>query len=111
MLTHLIEQCKDFKEQKTNLEQLADEIYSNPICNITILFTPKPHYELTGDGIEYSWGAFKRIYQKKTLTLNHSTVNFEQLVKLSINNVSKQIYHRFSAKSKGHMLVYSHKEK
>ena len=42
-LIHLLDKCNNFKEQNTDLEQLIDEISSNIICNITILFTPKSH--------------------------------------------------------------------
>ena len=63
-MTRLLEQCKDFKEQKTDLEQRVDKTSSNHIYNITIIFTPTFQCELAGEVIEYSWGASKYNYLK-----------------------------------------------
>ena len=55
-LSYLLSNCSDFKTQKTDVEQLCDEINHNINSNTSILFSPKFHCELAGEGIEYSWG-------------------------------------------------------
>jgi hypothetical protein len=58
VLTYLLSRCKDFKEEMCDLEYLAKELGGRD-ATITILFTPKYHCELAGEGIEYCWGATK----------------------------------------------------
>ena len=58
-LNALLMKCTDFRTEVTDLEHLAREI-STVHQLISILFTPKFHCELAGEGIEYSWGASKR---------------------------------------------------
>ena len=58
-LTHLISQCDDFKNEITDLEHLCIEVSKDSLNKSYILFTPKFHCELAGEGIEYSWGASK----------------------------------------------------
>jgi hypothetical protein len=51
-LSYLLEQCTDFKDEKSDLDHLATEL-SGGDTKISILFTPKYHCELAGEGIEY----------------------------------------------------------
>ena len=55
-LSYLLKNCGDFKQEKSDLEHLATEL-SQHDATINILFTPKYHCELAGEGIEYCWGA------------------------------------------------------
>jgi hypothetical protein len=59
-LSYLLKQCTDFKEEKSDLEHLATEL-SGHDTTISILFMPKYHCKLAGEGIEYCWGAAKQI--------------------------------------------------
>lgn len=95
LLLKLLSQCKDFSDQKTDLEQLCDEISAEIPNFVSVLFTPKFHCELAGEGIEYSWGASKRYYRRQPITMKRSTLNFERLVKDSINKVSTMMCRRF----------------
>ena len=95
MLAYLLSQCKDYIEQKTDLEQLCDEISADIPNFVSVLFTPKSHCELAGKGIEYSWGASKRYYRRQSITMKRSTLNFEKLVKNSVNKVSTMMCRRF----------------
>jgi hypothetical protein len=64
VLTYLLSQCKDFKEEMCDLEFLAKELGGRD-ATISILFTSKYHCELAGEAIqEYCWGAAKRIFRK-----------------------------------------------
>ena len=98
-----------FLEQKTDLEQLCDEISAEFPNFVSVLFTPKFHCELAGESIEYSWGVSKRYYRRQPITMKRSTVNFERLVKDSIDKVSTMMCRRFSRKTRGYMLGYRHK--
>jgi hypothetical protein len=66
VLTYLLSQCKDFKEEMCDLEYLTKELGGRD-ATISILFTPKYHCELAGEGIEYCWGATKQIFRKLPL--------------------------------------------
>ena len=52
LLTYLLSKCTDFTEQKTDINQLCDELSFNYLSKYSILFTPKYHCKLTGEGIE-----------------------------------------------------------
>jgi hypothetical protein len=66
VLTYLLSQCEDFKEEMCDLEYLTKELGGDD-ATISILFTRKYHCELAGEGIEYCWGATKRIFRKLPL--------------------------------------------
>ena len=68
------------------------------------------HLELAGEGIEYSWGASKRVYRKQPIMKKKSVKNFESLVTSSLNSVTIKMARKFSAKARGYMLAYSHKK-
>jgi hypothetical protein len=72
-LSYLLQQCADFKDEKSDLEHLATDL-SGRDTTISILFTPKYHCELAGEGIIYCWGAAKGMYQKLPLNKkNHGS--------------------------------------
>ena len=108
-MSHLLDSSTDFSEEKTDLEQLCAEVSCLSASSSAILFTPKFYCELAGEGIEYLWGALKRIYRRHPITDKRSVVNFERLVKESLTQVSLDICRRFSAKARGYMLTYKHK--
>ena len=101
--------CPTFRDDKTDLEQLYDDI---SIVNgrSDILYTPKFHCKLDGEGIEYLWGAPKRFYRHQPINKKRSVVDFERLVKLSLLMVTLAMSRRFLAKARGYMLIYTHNE-
>ena len=107
VLSHLLKQCKDFKEEMSDLEHLAKEL-GGPDATISILFTPKYHCELAGEGIEYCWGAAKRIYRKLPLKKKRSWEAFRTSVFESLTNINVDMCRRFSAKARGYMMGYHH---
>jgi hypothetical protein len=52
--SYLVSQLADFENEISDLEWLAFEL-SDENNTISILFTPKYHCEMAGDGIEYCW--------------------------------------------------------
>ena len=109
-LTHLLSECIDFKSEKSDLEHLASEL-SNNRNKSSILFTPKFHCELAGEGIEYAWGAAKRIYRRQPLSAKRTFENCVALVKSSLASITIEMCRRFSAKARGYMLGYYHQNK
>ena len=66
-LRSLLMKCSDFRSEVTDLEHLASEL-STTQYSVVILFSPKFHCELAGEGVEYSWGASKRYYRSQPLS-------------------------------------------
>ena len=108
-LTHLILQCSDFRNEISDLEHLTNEMSEIHNKQIEILFTPKFHCELAGEGIEYSWGASKKIYRRYPLKRKRFSSNFKACVKQSISMVTPLMVNRFSAKARGYMMGYKHR--
>ena len=50
-LTYLLSQCVDFNTEKTDLEALCIQLGTNVGIKSTILYTPKFHCKLAGEGI------------------------------------------------------------
>lgn len=90
-LTHLVLQCIDFIEEKSDLEELCHDVSLYILKINSVLYTPKFHCELAGEGIGYSSGALKRMYRRQPISMKISTTNFEPLVKLSVDGVLKEM--------------------
>jgi hypothetical protein len=56
-LAHMLGTCTDFANEKTQLEFVHQSL------GIEALITTKYHAEYAGEGVEYSWGAAKAVYQ------------------------------------------------
>ena len=56
LLRHIVGKCTDFKNELTHLQVITKEL------NVSVLFTPKFHAKMAGEGIEYSWGHSKGVY-------------------------------------------------
>ena len=108
-LSHILSHCSDFTDQLSDLEELAIELGSVIDVNMTVLFTPKFHCELVGEGIEYSWGASTRMYRCQHIHLEISTANFEKLTTQLLSYITKDMRRKFSAKARIYMLTYQHK--
>ena len=107
-LLFLLDNSPDFKAEMTDLEHLAKEVSTEHSNDFLILYSPKFHCELAGEGIEYSWGASKRLYRKKPLYQKRSFEKFIGSVKECISKVTPMMCQRFSMKARRYMLVYHH---
>ena len=96
-------------EEKTDIEQLVFNASNNSPNNSSILFTPKFHCELAGEGIEYAWGMMKRLYRKQPMKMKRSSRGFHKLVRDCSNSVSLRTARLFSAKARRYMVVYHHR--
>ena len=109
-LKYLLSNCDDFKEEKCDLEHLTCELSARYDCGCSILFSPKYHCEIAGEGIEYSWGCAKKLYRKKPLKIKRSREQFVTLVKNSIGHVSPLMVNKFLMKARRYMIGYKHKK-
>jgi hypothetical protein len=91
----------------SDLEHLATDL-SGHDTTILILFTPKYHCELAGEGIKYCWGAAKRIYQKLPLKDRRSWESFRSSVVACLSQINITMCQRFLGKARGYMLGYPH---
>ena len=110
-MEYLLRNCTDFKNELNDLEHLAKDLsIGRAANNVGVMFTPKFHCELAGEGVEYSWGASKRIYRKLPLSKKRSYSNFEHQVKKALSCVNVGMCRKFSGKARGYMVAYMHKK-
>ena len=107
-------ECQDFREEMSDLEYLLEEISADSevsgACNFSLIFTPKYHCELAGEGIEYSWGMAKKIFRGTPLAQRKSYEQFKACVADCLSKVSKENCQRFAARARRYMLVYQHRK-
>jgi hypothetical protein len=60
-LKYLMTSCLDFAEEMTALQHVGSQL------GVSVIFTPKFHAKLSGEGVEYSWGISKGVYRLKPL--------------------------------------------
>lgn len=73
--------CPDYKSERTALETLAEEI------GVVVESSPKCHPEIAGEGIEYTFAAYKMDYRKKN-TYCSRTMHTRVLASLDVLNVT-----------------------
>jgi hypothetical protein len=73
-LAHMLETCTDFANEKTQLEFVCQSLGTEAVI------TTKYHAEYAGEGIEYSWGAAKAVYQRYPLTSKKGKEKFVDLI-------------------------------
>jgi len=54
VLTDLLSECPDFKDERSAMQKLDDDLSTLYACQIKLLILPKYHCELAGEGIEYA---------------------------------------------------------
>ena len=61
-LTYIRAKCSDFVNEKSEIEFLLEELsqMETTINTYKVIFSPKYHCELAGEGIEYAWGLIKK---------------------------------------------------
>ena len=101
-LLHLMAECSDFKAEKSILQYIGDE-YS-----VKVIFSPKYHCELAGEGIEYAWGFAKCLYRRIPLIKKKSLANFLKCVNYSLSRelMTKERIRRFSRRARRYISTY-----
>jgi hypothetical protein len=103
----LLNQCKDFIEEKTDLKHILEElsVELDTECTFCVLFAPKCHCEMAGEGSEFSWGAAKRVCQK----LPVQNASFQQRsIKRLLACANVDVCRNFSRRARRHMLTCHH---
>ena len=106
-LRYTLSQCIDFKHEITAMEDLAVKL-STATSTVKVLYTPKYHCEIAGEGVEYSWGISKKFYRSLPLSVKKGLVNFRASVRQSVNHVSIHHVRKFAARARRYMLAYLH---
>ena len=104
-LLHLMSKCSDFTSHKLDTEELVSKVSFAHSYNSDIFFTPKFYCKLTGEGIEYDWGASKIIIGVSLSTQKRSVAKFENLVVDCLSRVNVDMCQIFSSKSRRYMLT------
>ena len=65
-LSYILANQPDFLAESTNLKFLADTL-SCELSSVSILYSPKYHCEIAGEGVEYLWGFGKKLFHQAPL--------------------------------------------
>ena len=112
VLRTLMMNCADFKEEKSAMEVLLDELSLKSLNNqkINLLVSPKYHCELAGEGVEYCWGLSKKYFRNEGFEKKNTKSKFEQVVRKAIEYVRKDHVEKFSARCRRYMMAYKNIE-
>ncbi|KAG7337844.1 hypothetical protein IV203_012729 [Nitzschia inconspicua] len=91
------------QNELTHLQVMANEL------KVHVMFTPKFHAEMAGEGIEYSWGFAKGSYRRKPLQKKRKRSDFEDLVDECTNvetELTKARIRKFSARARAYLCTY-----
>jgi hypothetical protein len=83
-LRWLMAQEQDFREEKSAMEVLLEEVAEGEQFNLFLLVSPKYHCELAGMGIELSWGLAKKFYHHLLLSEKKTQDQFHKSVAASL---------------------------
>jgi hypothetical protein len=109
-MRQLLAECPDFRDEITAMEDLCDNL-STINCKVKIIYTPKYHCEIAGEGIEYAWGLSKKYYRNLQYAKKRGIVNFRRSIRESIQFVTVEHARKFAAKVRRYMLAYTHYDK
>ena len=60
LLRKLMSDCADFRNEKSAMAHLFEQLSEKGPCRMILLVSPKYHCEIAGEGIEYAWGLLKK---------------------------------------------------
>jgi len=89
----------------SDLEHLADAL-SDENSSVTVLFTPKYHCELAGEGVEYLWGFCKKNVRRMPFERRRELISFVTEVKTALTSVKPVRMQRFRKRCRKYMLAY-----
>ena len=109
-LHHILSNARDFATEKSDLKHICTDL-STSNSTTTVIFTPKFHCEIAGEGIEYIWAISKKYYRRIPYNQKRSFQQFVTSVKSSLSKVTIHMARRFSQKACSYMLGYHHQSK
>ena len=98
ILSNLVRECTDFKEEKSSMEKLMEKLSDLAANKALLLTTPKCYCELAAEGLDLGWGLAKRKYRNITLAEKKRKENFDNGVKSCIKFVQKHHMQKFAAR-------------
>ena len=107
LLRKLMADCTDFKNEKSAMAHLFDQLSTKGECRLILLVSPKYHCEIAGEGIEYVWGLIKKWFRAISMIDNKTKKKVEQEIMKCVSKVSKQHINRFAARCRRYMLAYT----
>jgi hypothetical protein len=102
-LKYLLGSCRDFQEEESLLQTRERKM------GILVDRTPKCHWKLVGEGIEYSWGCIKFFYRFLPLKEKKSKETLKPSMRKSLcntNNLTLDRIRAFSRQATQYMLAY-----
>ena len=87
VLHTLIMNCADFKEEKSAMEVLLDELSSKSLNNqkINLLVSLKYHCKLAAEGVEYCWGLSKKYFRNEGFEKKIQKASLNKLLESQLN--------------------------
>ena len=98
--------CTDFKEEKSAMAYLFEQLSAKGPNNIHLLCSPKYHPEIAGEGVEYGFGYAKKVFRSIALEMKKGKDNFDKAVRRSVRTVTRRHMNLFAAKCRRYMLAY-----
>ena len=90
-MVHLMSECSDFKNEKSAMEKLAEDLSERHRCRIEILVSTKYHCEMAGEGIEYGWGYSKKVFRAFSLNEKKDKAAFLRCLTASLKKTTPEI--------------------
>ncbi|KAG7352841.1 hypothetical protein IV203_008889 [Nitzschia inconspicua] len=102
-LRSIIGQCTGFLNELAHLQVMASEL------KVQVMLTPKFHPEMTGEGIDYSWGFAEGSYRRKPLQKKRKRADFEDLVNECTNvetEPTKARIRKFNSRARAYLSTH-----
>jgi hypothetical protein len=81
------------------MDFLLDQIMDQDSCcvSFSLMFTPKYHCEMAGEGIEYAWGLIKRKFRALPLRARITAAKFKEaataaFIKFSLHGSQRKFF-------------------
>ena len=101
-LSYLLSQRADYKAEVTQLEWVVAEQSTNRPNSVSIVFSPKYHCEIAGEGIEMCWGFLKKYYRRK-FDVGQKKANFKGCLDEALGSLPPSIVRKYA----GHVYSYT----
>ena len=101
-LKELMENAPDFLNEVTLLQEKLSTL------GVTVHRLPKCHAELTGEGIEYSWGFCKNAYRRLPICEKRTKDKFKESVRKVLNreNITTERVRKFARRARAYICAY-----
>ena len=104
-LRQLLSNCTDFRNEETQMQSIARSL------GVQVIFSPKCHPEIAGEGLEYTWAFFKNQYRKIPLPekKKQKKEDFIKMVKKFMSEEKEENVistRKFARRARNYILAY-----